>query len=202
MSRKWIAVWIIIIGMVILLVIWAIPARAQEATPETDANCVACHTHQYYLYDSGKWFCLCDAPMHCAYCHGGRTDTTIKEQAHDGLVLYPTRNQAERCQTCHAEDYLSRVVTFDTVAGVSSTPLPIITATPFESATTPVEQQPAMLLRLSQLGPWRLVGLGVLGIVMIGVLIFGYRCWKADCLGRALPQVKNKVHIDTNRRTS
>ena len=187
MSHKWIAVGIMIIGMVIFLVPWAVPARAQEASPENDANCVACHKHQYYVYDSGKWFCLCDAPMHCVYCHGGRIDSAVKEVAHEGLVLYPTRNHAERCQTCHTEDYMSRVVTFETEAGVSSTPLPIITATPFEPAATPVEQQPALLLRLDQLGPWRLIGLGVLAIVLVVVIFFGYRCWKADCLGRLKP---------------
>jgi hypothetical protein len=187
MFKKWIAALVIFIGSVVLLVPWAIPARAQEATPENDDNCVSCHEHQYYVYDSGKWFCLCEAPMHCVYCHGGRTDSFVKEIAHEGLVLYPTRSHAERCQTCHTEDYMSRVVTFESLAGVSSTPIPIITATPFESTTTPMEQQPAILLRLDQLGPWRLVGLGVLGIAMAGILIFGYRCWRADCLSKIMP---------------
>jgi hypothetical protein len=54
MSRKWIAAWIFLTGMVVLLLPWAIPTHAQEATPENDANCMACHEHQYYLYDSGK----------------------------------------------------------------------------------------------------------------------------------------------------
>jgi len=188
LSRKWFAVGVMIIGAMILLLPWTIPTHAQEPTPENDANCVACHEHQYYLYDSGKWFCLCDAPMHCVYCHSGRTDSPVKEVAHEGLVLYPTRDHAERCETCHTEDYLSRVVTFDAVAGISSTPLPIITATAIEPAAVLVEEQPAqLLLRLSQLEPWRLVGLGVLGIVMVGILIFGYRCWKADCLAKNQP---------------
>jgi hypothetical protein len=187
MFQRWIAGWLIVIGMVILLAPWAIPARAQETTPENDANCVACHEHQYYVYDNGKWFCLCDAPMHCVYCHGGRTDSPVKEVAHEELVLYPTRNHAERCQTCHTEDYMSRVVTFETKAGVSSIPQPIVTATPFEPAATPVEQQPALLRRLDQLGFWRLMGLGVLAIALVVVIFFGYRCWKADCLGRLKP---------------
>ena len=188
MSKRWIFVWLIFIGAVILLTPWAEPARAQDATPENDANCVSCHEHQYYVYDSGKWFCLCDAPMHCVYCHGGRTGSLVKEVAHEELVLYPTRNHAERCQTCHTEDYMSRVVTFETKAGVSSTPLSIITATPAELPAAPVESQPSPLLeRLSQLGSWRLVGLGFLAIVLVGIMIFGYRCWKADCLGRLQP---------------
>jgi len=175
--------WMIATGIVMILLIMAIPAHAQESTPENDANCVSCHEHQYYLYDSGKWFCLCDAPMHCVYCHGGRTDTYEKDLAHQGLVLYPTHNHAERCQTCHDEDYMTRVVTFETVAGVSSTPLPVITATPVRFAAAIAEEQPALPLpRLSQLEHWRLIGLGILGIAMVGILILGYRCWKADCL--------------------
>jgi hypothetical protein len=186
MLRKWIAVWSITLGMVIVLLVQTIPSRGQEPTPENDANCVACHEHQYYLYDSGKWFCLCDAPMHCVYCHGGRTDSLVEEVAHEGLVLYPTRSHAERCQTCHTEDYMTRVVTFETVAGVSSTPIPIITATPKKLVSMLVEEPPSnpLLLRLGQLELWRQVGAGVLTIALIGIMIFSYRCWKADCIAR------------------
>ena len=182
MQRKRISIWLIIIGFVILFLPWTIPVNAQDSAPENDFNCVACHEHQYYLYDSGKWFCLCDAPMHCVYCHGGRTDSAIKEVAHEGLVLYPTRDHAVRCQGCHEEDYMSRVVTFASVAGISSTPRAIITATPVELAANSGEAPPAPILgRIGQLEPWRLAGLGVLGIATIGIIIFGYYCRKADC---------------------
>jgi hypothetical protein len=191
MSRNWIVLGIVLFGLAGLLLLPAKPAQAQEPspTPENDANCVSCHEHQYYLYDSGKWFCLCEAPMHCVYCHGGQTDSYVKDTAHEGLVLYPTRNQAERCQTCHTEDYMSRVVTFETVAGVSNTPVPIITATPVESVVATANEPPSnpLLMRLSQLEPWKLVGLGGLGIVMVAILFFGYRCWKADCVVKNQP---------------
>lgn len=184
-KRFIILVWLVVLAL--LNPATAHPALAQEPTPENDANCVACHAHEYYLYDRGKWFCLCEAPMHCVYCHGGRTDSAVKEVAHQGLVLYPTRHQAERCQTCHPADYLERVVTFASVAGVSETPIPIITATAAEPlAALAVEPPPAPWLRLGQLEPWRLAGLALLGLAFIGVLYFGYRCWKADCLARAL----------------
>lgn len=167
------------------LLLWVSPAQAQEPTPteESDANCVACHEHQYYVYDSGKWYCLCEAPMHCVYCHGGRTDSDVEEIAHEGLVLYPTHEHAERCQTCHTEDYMARVVAFESMVGVSPTIVPIITATPVEPAA-PVEATPSnpLLVRLGQLNAWQLVGLVFLGILAIGIAIFGYRCWKADCL--------------------
>jgi hypothetical protein len=44
-----------------------------------------------------------------------------------------------------------------------------------------------LLLRLSQLESWRLVGLGVLIIALVGIMIFGYRCWKADCQAQSKP---------------
>ncbi len=186
MSSRRVVIWIIANLFVVLLLTRASPARAQEASPEpeNDANCVACHEHQYYLYDRGKWFCLCDAPMHCVYCHGGRTDSAIKEVAHEGLVLYPTQDHAARCQSCHREDYLSRVVTFASVAGISSTPRALVTATPLSSAAAIGEQPAPMLLRLGQLDPWRLIGLGFLAVALVGIVIFGYHCWKADCLAR------------------
>ncbi len=187
MLRKWVTFLISALGITFLTLALSLTVQAQEpsATPENDANCVSCHEHQYYLYDSGKWFCLCDAPMHCVYCHGGRTDSMVEEIAHEGMVLYPTHNHAERCQACHAEDYMSRVVTFANVAGISSTPFPVMTATAARPVTVQAKSsQPFLLLRFSRLGPWRLAGLGVLAIVMMGVSIFGYLCWRTDCQGK------------------
>lgn len=185
MSHKWFIAWLFAVGLLIFLLPQPLPVHGQEPTPENDANCVACHEHQYYLYDSGKWFCLCDAPMHCVYCHGGRTDSSVEEIAHEGLVLYPTREHAERCQTCHPADYMDRVVTFASIAGVKSTPLPILTATPAQAMVlTSDEPATVSLTRLGQLDTWRLVGLGMLAVVFLLVIGFGYRCWKLDCLSR------------------
>jgi hypothetical protein len=187
MSPKGIVGILMLVGLLLLLLPQAVPTQAQEPAPENDDNCVACHEHQYYVYDSGKWFCLCDAPMHCVYCHGGRTDSLIAEVAHEGLVLYPTRGHAERCQTCHSEDYMSRVVTFETVAGVGDTPIPLITATPVTLAATFGVEAPSnpLLLHLVQLETWRWVGLGVITIALVGIILFAYRCWKADCMARS-----------------
>ena len=185
MSRKGIIVLTIIMEMMFLALALTCPANAQEPepTPVNDANCVACHEHQYYVYDSGKWFCLCEAPMHCVYCHSGRTDSRMKDIAHEGLVLYPTRHEAERCQRCHGEEYMERVVAFATVAGVSSTPIAIITATPAEvPAGAPVEVPPSSgLLSPTQADPWKMSALIGLGILIVAFAVLGYRCWKEDC---------------------
>jgi hypothetical protein len=186
MARKWLLVVLILAGVLFCLLGRVVPVAAQAPTPRNDENCVYCHTHRYYLYDSGKWFCLCDAPMHCVYCHGGRTDSFDKDIAHEGIVLYPTRNNAERCKDCHTEDYLDRVVTFGAAAGVSPTPQPVPTATENTTAGAVVAALPARpLLHIDYLEPWRLAGLAVIAIVLLLVAVFGYHCYKDDCLMRS-----------------
>lgn len=186
MTRKWVLFALITTGLLFCLLGHAVPAAAQEPTPGNDENCVACHTHQYYLYDSGKYFCLCEAPMHCVYCHGGRTDTLDKTLAHEGLVLYPTHEHAQRCQSCHTEDYLDRVVTFGAVAGINPTAQPVPTATVNAAAVAEAAAlTPPSPLRLESLEPWRLAGLAILTLVLLLVAFFGYRCYKQDCLLRA-----------------
>jgi hypothetical protein len=177
------------IAILILLLLPNVPAGAQEPepTPQNDANCVACHTHQYYLYDSGKWFCLCDAPMHCVYCHGGRTDTMDKDLAHEGLVLYPTHDHAERCRACHADNYLDRVVTFGAVAGINPTPQVIATATEVSAAAALVETPRIAPTRLTFLEPWQLAGVAVIGLALIALSVFAYRCYRADCVAKLRP---------------
>lgn len=183
MTRRWLVMGSAAIGVFLLLAFWAGPAYAQEPTLGSDENCVACHEHRYYLYDSGKWFCLCDAPMHCVYCHGGNPAVKEAEPAHEGLVLHPTRNQAERCKACHTDDYLERVVTFGAVAGINPTPRPVATATAGEGGVGLVAEVPGSM-RLGRLETWRSIGLMFVGLALALILIFGYHCYKADCLTR------------------
>lgn len=156
---------------------------AQEPTPENDQNCINCHTHQYYVYDTGKWYCLCEAPMHCVYCHGGRTDSSVKEIAHEGLVLYPTQDQAQRCLSCHPEDCLERVSTFEKFAGVSN-PLALPPPPAPPAASAPEPPASSLLLHLSRLAPWQWFALGLNTLALLVLAYFGYRCWQADCLAR------------------
>jgi hypothetical protein len=172
---------VVVVGMVVISLFQVNQALADEPTPENDANCLSCHERQYYLYDNGKYFCLCNAPMHCIYCHNGRTDSLEKDVAHEGLVLHPTRGNADRCQECHEKDTMERVVTFASVAGISATPRSVVTATTASSMTTPIKQASVSPYRLGQLETWRLVGLGLVGVGMIVLVFFGYLCWKADC---------------------
>ena len=172
----------------LLIMSFPLPAvvQAQEQPPDTDANCVACHEHRYFLYDEGKYYIIFEAPMHCVYCHGGRTDSYLAKAAHEGMALYPTDNQAQRCQACHSDDYISRVKTFTELAGIDPAHLVIPTIAPSE-AGIPAASPPGNLARLrwSSLGILNQVGLGLVAVGLIFIAIMAYRCWKADCLAKA-----------------
>ena len=158
-------------------------AQAQEPAPDSDANCITCHEHRYFLYDEGKYYIIFEAPMHCVYCHGGQTDSYNAKIAHEGMSLYPTNNQARRCQDCHPEDYLARVKTFTELAGIDPQHLVIPTAIPTSQYLPPSSPPPDLAsVRWSSLGILNQAGLMLtaIGLVFIGIL--AYRCWKADCL--------------------
>ncbi len=85
--------------------------------------------------------------------------------------------------TASTADYTERVVTFASIAGISNTPQPMITATPAQAnLVQQVETLPPGLSRLSRIPAWRLGLLGIVLLAMLVLVIFGYRCWKADCL--------------------
>lgn len=164
--------------LLIICLLWAIPAQAQDPAPENDANCISCHENRYYLYDTGKWYCLCEAPMHCVYCHGGRTDSYKQAIAHEGLVLYPTQEYAARCRTCHEQDYMSRIVKFESVAGIGS-PLAVMPVEAGMFATA--EPMGISAGQVYPLEPWRLVSLGLLGLTFVFLIFFALRCYRQDC---------------------
>ncbi len=171
--------------LLVLGAFFADPAQAQEETPPPDSGCLTCHDNLYYLYDTGKWFCLCGTEMTCTCCHGGNPDALMGEDAHLGMVLYPTRNDAKPCQQCHPDDYEARVERFSEIAGVS--PIHSLPPTPTIPEPTSVGDGTAGLASGAQsrwLEPWRLAGLVALALALAVLVFFGYRCWKADSLAR------------------
>jgi hypothetical protein len=175
---------VILVGVVLLALatFLANPVQAQDGTPPPDSGCTTCHENLYYLYDTGKWFCQCNTQMTCTCCHGGNAEALTEEEAHLGMVLYPTHNDATACQQCHPDDYEARVERFAEIAGVSQIhPMPP-TSLPEAVETNAPPSDSGLEARL--LEPWRLAGLIVLGLALVAIAIFGYRCWKADCLAR------------------
>ena len=98
--------WIFILTLtplVILLGLLSLPIRvsaAQTTQPVTN-SCLTCHENQYYLYDSGKLYCLTDHTDRCTNCHEGNATVLKQEEAHLGLVIHPQEDNGKKWQECH-----------------------------------------------------------------------------------------------------
>jgi hypothetical protein len=101
------------------------------------------------------------------------------------MVAFPINEQATTCQNCHPQDYSARAEKFASVAGVSAFHPEVPTAIGAVQVIEPPDGiLPAPFLSAQVLEPWRLVGLGLLAIVLVILIVLGYRCWKADCLAK------------------
>jgi hypothetical protein len=169
------AVLLILVGAVALLA-GSHPAAAQTPTTENDDSCIACHEALYLNHDTGKWYCLCEVKARCTFCHGGVLGETTEEEAHAGMVANPVQHGTETCEGCHPQDVADRVVTFASRAGFSATPCPTVEALAASLAPTPAPVMP------SGLGTVQIGALVLLGPGFIVLIVFAYRCWKADCL--------------------
>jgi len=154
-------------------------AQAQSGTSENGESCRSCHENLYLLHDTGKSFCLCAEEMTCTCCHGGNPDAGTAEEAHLGMTLSPVHAESIPCQQCHPEDADAHIEKFAAMAGVSSFHPPAPTQTAFAVIANPTSTAPAPLHWLES---WQWIGLGGLGVGLIFLVVFGYRCWRADCL--------------------
>jgi len=86
---------------------------AQASTPAGSSTCISCHEEQYYLYDTGRWYCVTEAQTRCVNCHAGYESSLDKQEAHTGLISNPLRDGGKNCQACHGQDseaYIQKVV--------------------------------------------------------------------------------------------
>jgi hypothetical protein len=167
-----------------------------EISPE-DTSCIDCHEDQYYLYDSGKWYCLNETKVRCTECHRGRTDTMIQESAHEGLIANPLINDAVVCQNCHPNDYRAKVQTYSSIAGINPTPRPYATCTPSALISQSGESTGGTrLLRALPPGGWQAVGFIFWGIVFLVLFLYACRCWKTDRWARLMgnPEVESDFY--------
>ncbi len=165
----------------------AAPAQAQSDTPAPQSACRTCHEGRYYLHDSGRWYCLCGKQRNCVDCHGGNADTYDEEKAHEGMIANPIFEDPAVCQKCHHDNAQAYIEKFSQVAGIDPwRPTPSPTPVPLAMVYAPQAGEPTLLLRPQPLETWRIVGLGLLGLLFLVLLGFAYRCWKADCLARSM----------------
>jgi hypothetical protein len=175
--------------LVVALFLAAPAALAQDNLPPAGAdNCLACHEDLYYLHDTGKWHCLCDATPGCRHCHGGQPGTLAEAEAHGGMIANPLQENAAVCQQCHCDDCQKHVDQFLAVAGGTVTggrgrTFPTQSAAP----TNPPPGSSGFQWPSRLLAPWRLAGLGVVGVGLAALGVYGARCYRADWLKRAIP---------------
>jgi hypothetical protein len=115
--------WIFVLAAVLLVALFevlSLPARvsAAQTTDSAPNSCLTCHEDLYYLYDTGKLYCLTDHSDRCVNCHEGNAVVMNKEESHQGLVIHPQENNGEKCQECHTQqDTQTRLSTFKSEGG-------------------------------------------------------------------------------------
>jgi hypothetical protein len=181
MIRKNLSPFLLLPALLVLsLVIFqADVAKAQGVSPKDD-SCIDCHLEQYWLFDKGRYYCLCITPVRCSECHGGVAGVNVQETAHQGLIANPLANDARVCQGCHLEDVQERVEKFGCTAGIVSTPRPYATLTPSPLISQPWEAGGGGPLRSLPPGGWQVLGFGFLGAGLLLLFVFTCRCWRAD----------------------
>ena len=147
------------------------PILAQEQTPPPEeCQCRQCHEQQYYLYDSGKWYCLCKAPMTCVHCHGGNGRETNADLAHKDMLAHPFMNDAIVCQGCHKHESQARVNELVSKAGVKNMPVAVASQLAFYTAAPqPFPQSGPRMLEF-----WEWFGVALMG----GVLVLLAIAWR------------------------
>ena len=182
-GQNWLLTFLKGMIFVIPLFVFNTPVQAEATLPPSGEGCKSCHENLYYLHDTGNWLCQCSQQMTCTCCHNGNPDVYSEDEAHAGLNLYPTRNDAAACQNCHQDDYATRIESFAIKAGISPVHLPIPTPTSYIIFLDPYSNDLSLSGSIMQdLEPWRQIGLMMMGIVLLGLVYLGYRCWKSDCL--------------------
>lgn len=114
----------------------AVPAQARASLQASaDNNCLVCHEDLYWLRDTGKAYCLNDAPMACVDCHGGDPTALTQEAAHFNRAAHPVVNDDDKkCYQCHPSQAETRLETFRARAGIPS----LLVALPSPPASLPV----------------------------------------------------------------
>jgi hypothetical protein len=144
-------------------------AQAQAGSPEVNSSCVACHDNLYYLHDMGKSYCLTEKRELCVDCHEGNATVMDKGKSHQGLILYPQRNDGEKCQECHPQDAQAHLEKFDAVAGYKPV-IESIAYAPSDTAVSDFPDVPEENIIVENL-PW-LAGAVVLFGLWLALVIF------------------------------
>ena len=171
----------ILVGTALLVSRTIGQAFAKEENPPDNSSCINCHEDQYYLHDTGSWYCLNETKVGCPECHRGHRDMVNKECAHEGLIANPLVNDAAVCQGCHPDDYQARVQNYASIAGIRPTPHHHLSYTPSTSISqSETSTDSRRLLQALPHGGWQVAGLSFFGVAFVVSFLFARHCWKID----------------------
>lgn len=169
-------------GLIYFGFILQTPARAQDTSLPEESACRICHEDLYYLYDTGKWYCLCSEQRTCSGCHEGVDGVWDVDAAHAGLVANPLAQGARVCQDCHPDDAQVYIEKFAAVAWIDLNPTPRPTQTAYVPLKLAAGEEPfTPALEAKPFEAWQKLAFGFLGPAFLGAIGFGFKCWQADC---------------------
>ena len=161
-------------GGLILLLAFYMPANvyADGPTPPDNGTCISCHEDLYFLHDTGNWFCLEESPMTCVQCHGGDSNTLVKEEAHTNRAPHPVFNEdISKCQECHPDQCDERVEIFGQNAGIDN----VFVAAPYtpDDSYIAAESVPVTGKRAEETHPWlNILEIIAIALIVIAALVF------------------------------
>jgi hypothetical protein len=156
--------------------LFALPTQVLADAPyqsQVDSQCLTCHEDLYYLHDSGKSFCIQDAPMLCEDCHEGNPAAITPETAHSGLISHPILNEDDsKCYQCHPVQAGDRVEIFKKIAGTH----PVLVAKPYDAADTVASTASLGVVSQSQKYPVTVENISLLVLVgSLGFVLIAYK---------------------------
>ncbi len=155
-----------VIAASLILIISPVGAQ-EEAAPALSSSCIVCHEDLYYLYDTGKWYCVAEARDRCADCHAGNPNSIQIDVAHTGLIAYPVVNgDVTKCKECHPQDYSAHVQKFAETAG-----FPVVyVAEPVTISSQSGNVLPAAPITPKRYSPYEVEVAVALGLVILVLL--------------------------------
>ncbi|MBK8418091.1 hypothetical protein [Candidatus Villigracilis saccharophilus] len=114
--------WIFALTVTLLVVLFGmlslpVQVSAAQVTDATPNSCLTCHENLYYLYDTGKLYCLTDHADRCVNCHEGNA-AVMKKKIAFGIDCSPWENNGEKCLECHKQqDAQTRLAIFESEGG-------------------------------------------------------------------------------------
>ncbi len=167
--NRWIPVLATACVLMVFVAAFGTPSRASAAQPAklTTNTCLTCHENLYYLYDTGKLYCITEHAERCVNCHEGNAAAIKEEESHIGLVLHPQENNGQKCLACHTNEVTQdRLAIFASEGGFKTSikadtyvpAVEVVTGFPVTPKANPIIENWKWLTYLSVLlGLWLIV---------------------------------------------